>query len=146
MGLLSLRDRSEPPSEPAKCPSPKTLLIVDDEPQDISSIVRILQKEEICIIMAGSGGKAMEILRKQPVSVVLSDRNMPSMDGLGFLDKVREHDDDILWILLTGYAGVDSAIDAAVDEIIHLAGQQFDTDTVNAFVGLVSGGLCEGLE
>lgn len=90
----------------------KRLLIVDDEPSVIKSIVRSLRKEDMEILTAQSGPEALEIIEKDLVCVVLSDQNMPHMDGITFLSKVREYNDDIVRLLLTGYANVDNAIDA----------------------------------
>ncbi len=110
--MLSLHRKWERSSEPAQGLISRTLLIVDDEPKVIGSIRRILRNEEIDIITAGSGPKALEALKNQQVGVVLSDQNMPAMDGISFLEKVREYDNDIVRILLTGYASVDSAKEA----------------------------------
>jgi len=131
MGLLSLHSRSEPPPKTGNGRISKTLLIVDDEPQVINSIVRILRKEDIHIFTSGSGAKAMEIIKDQPVGVVLSDQNMPLMDGISFLEKVREYDENIVRILLTGYASVDSAIDAINrSQIFELLTKPWDSDAL----------------
>ncbi len=129
MGLISLHNTWEPSSEPSQARMQKTLLIVDDEPQVINSIVRILRKEDIHIITAGSGVKAIEIIKSEPVGVVLSDQNMPLMDGIRFLEKVRKYDDDIVRILLTGYASVDSAIDAINrTQVFEMLTKPWDSD------------------
>lgn len=130
MGLLSLNSIPESPSDRLKGHIPtKTLLIVDDEPQVVNSIVRTLRKEKIHIITAGSGKNALEIIRNQPVGVVLSDQNMPLMDGISFLQKVREYDNDIVRILLTGHASVDSAIDAIHrTQVFELLTKPWDSD------------------
>lgn len=131
MGLISLHSSCEPSTETPQDRLQKTLLIVDDEPQVINSIVRVLRKEDIQIITAGSGAKAMEILKDQPVGVVLSDQNMPSMDGISFLEKVRDFDEDIVRILLTGFASVDSAIDAINrTQIFELLTKPWDSDAL----------------
>jgi len=129
MGLLSIDTEWKSSSEPPQGSLLNTLLIVDDEPQVINSIVRILRKEKIHILTAGSGAKAMEMIKRQPVSVVLSDQNMPMMDGISFLEKVREYDDNIVRILLTGYASVDSAIDAINrTQVFELLTKPWDSD------------------
>jgi putative two-component system response regulator len=112
MESISLQSEPSSDSQPAGTCIPKTLLIVDDEPQVVRSIERALRREDIHILTAGSGAKGLEIVRRQPVGVVLSDQNMPAMDGISFLEKVRDFDDEIVRVLLTGYASVDSAIDA----------------------------------
>lgn len=92
---------------------PKTLLVVDDEPQVIKSIVRLLRHQDLEILTAASGAQGLDIIAtNHNISVVLSDQNMPEMDGIRFLEKVREYDADIVRLLLTGHAKIDYAIEA----------------------------------
>jgi len=90
----------------------KILLIVDDEPNIIKSIKRSLNSEEMEILSATCGQEAMAVITSKHVGVVLSDQKMPEMDGVSLLSKVRDYDPDIVRLLLTGYASVDSAMDA----------------------------------
>jgi putative two-component system response regulator len=92
----------------------KSLLVVDDEPQIINSIVRSLRRSrDFEILTAGSGPEGLDIINNDGnVAVVLSDQNMPEMDGIRFLEKVREYDKDIVRLLLTGHAKIDDAIEA----------------------------------
>lgn len=91
----------------------KSLLVVDDEPQIIKSIVRSLKHLEQEILTAGSGQQGLDILKNnRNIAVVLSDQNMPEMDGTLFLEKVRQYDKDIVRLLLTGHAKIDNAIEA----------------------------------
>jgi putative two-component system response regulator len=90
----------------------KVLLIVDDDPKVVKSIVRSLHGEKIEIATANSGREAMDIIRTNRVGVVLSDQKMPEMDGVSFLSQVRAHDPLIVRLLLTGYASIDNAMDA----------------------------------
>ncbi len=90
----------------------KVLLIVDDEPNIIRSIKRSLNSEEMEILSATCGKEAMAVITSNRVGVILSDQKMPQMDGVSLLSKVRDYDSDIVRLLLTGYASVDSAMDA----------------------------------
>lgn len=68
------------------------VLIVDDSAAIRKILQRVLKQTEIpigTIYEAGDGLEALESLRKQPVGLVLSDINMPNMDGLEFLTKLR---------------------------------------------------------
>ena len=76
MGLLPLQRKYESHSQPDGTGISKTLLIVDDEPQVIKSIVRVLKREDFHILTAGSGEMAMEIIKDEPVGVVLTDQNI----------------------------------------------------------------------
>jgi cyclic di-GMP phosphodiesterase len=98
------------PGEPAA--QNMVLLVVDDDPRVVSSIKRVLHSENMEILSAGSGLEALDIVKSNHVGVVLSDQRMPEMDGVSFLSHVRDYDPDVVRLLLTGYASVDSAMDA----------------------------------
>jgi two-component system chemotaxis response regulator CheY len=68
------------------------VLIVDDSAAIRKILQRVLRQAEVpvgTVYEAGDGVEALEALRKQTVGLVLSDINMPNMDGLEFLTKVR---------------------------------------------------------
>ena len=68
------------------------VLIVDDSAAIRKILQRVLRQAEIPIgnvYEAGDGVEALEALKKQTVGLILSDINMPNMDGLEFLTKVR---------------------------------------------------------
>ena len=68
------------------------VLIVDDSAAIRKILQRVLRQAEVPlgqVFEAGDGAEAIEVLKKQPVGLVLSDINMPNMDGLEFLTKVR---------------------------------------------------------
>lgn len=68
------------------------VLIVDDSAAIRKILARVLQQTEIVtgsIYEAGDGLQALEVLRQNAVSLVLSDINMPNMDGIEFLTEMR---------------------------------------------------------
>ena len=68
------------------------VLIVDDSAAIRKILARVLQQTEVVtgtIFEAGDGVQALEVLREHPVSLVLSDINMPNMDGIEFLKEFR---------------------------------------------------------
>lgn len=68
------------------------VLIVDDSAAIRKILQRVLRQAEIplgAVYEAGDGLEALEVLKNQPVGLVLSDINMPNMDGLEFLNRVR---------------------------------------------------------
>ena len=72
---------------------PITALIVDDSSVMRKIVERSLRQAgvEITVVLeAGNGNDALEILRQKPVDLILSDINMPIMDGLQFVEKLQE--------------------------------------------------------
>jgi len=68
------------------------VLIVDDSAAIRKILQRVLRQADVpmgTVYEAGDGLEALEALKKQSIGLVLSDINMPNMDGLEFLTKVR---------------------------------------------------------
>jgi serine phosphatase RsbU (regulator of sigma subunit) len=88
------------------------ILFVDDEPNVLASYGRILREHwEVVTADGGEAGlKALET--SSPVSVVVSDFQMPRMNGIKFLAKVRDQYPDIVRMMLTGEGGYEVAIHA----------------------------------
>lgn len=83
--------------------SPGTLLIVEDE-EGLKKVLRDLLKKTCPRIEVASNGKeALEVIQKGEIDVVVSDLNMPIMNGLELLKNVREAGLEIPFIVLTGY-------------------------------------------
>lgn len=89
-----------------------TVLFVDDESHFTSALQRALRHEPYRILTADSGARALEILDREPVDVVVSDERMPGMSGSDFLAVVRRRHPRTMRILLTGYATLDAAVKA----------------------------------
>ncbi len=88
------------------------VLIVDDEPRLLMAIKRALHKR-FDIDTAQSGKEGLEKIKKAGnYAVVISDLKMPVMDGIQFLSRVKEISPDTVRIMLTGFAELDTAIEA----------------------------------
>ncbi len=99
-------------TDPATAVAPATLLFVDDEPSILSSLKRLFRPHGYRIFTAEGGAAGLEILQREAVDLVISDMRMPLMDGARFLEQVRQHWPEVIRILLTGYADMESTIAA----------------------------------
>lgn len=90
----------------------KNLLIIDDEKNVISSLERFLKKEDYTIFSATSGEEGLEILKNNDIAVVVSDLNMPGMDGLTFFEQIVDEFRSVVKILLTGQGTLESALES----------------------------------
>lgn len=88
------------------------ILCVDDEPAILSALRRLFRTHGFAVLTAESGLAGLELLAKENVDLVISDMRMPHMDGVVFLEHVRKRKPDVLRLLLTGYADMDSVIGA----------------------------------
>lgn len=93
----------------------RLVLCVDDEPNVLAALRRLLRRHGYEVLLAGSGAEGLQILESQPVGVVISDMRMPGMDGAVFLKQVHERWPGTIRILLTGYASPDT-LAAAINE------------------------------
>jgi CheY-like chemotaxis protein len=58
------------------------VLVVDDDPDAVEILTRLLGTQKFSTVPASSGPQCLEIVRSQPIDVILLDVNMPGMDGL----------------------------------------------------------------
>jgi EAL domain-containing protein (putative c-di-GMP-specific phosphodiesterase class I)/ActR/RegA family two-component response regulator len=89
-----------------------TVLLVDDEPLILRAYSAMLASKQHEVITARSGVEALELLRRHPFDVIVSDIAMPGLDGIELLGKVREQDLDVPVILMTGGPTVETATQA----------------------------------
>ena len=104
---------------PAWDPSQVKILCVDDEPNVLSALRRMFSLEGCEISTADSGAAALEQLAAQNFDVIISDMQMPSMNGAQLLQQVRQQWPQTMRILLTGTADLANAVAAINDGEIY---------------------------
>jgi two-component system response regulator HydG len=93
-------------------PDAPTVLVVDDEPGIVDSLQKILERESLRVLTAGSGGEALDIVRREPVSVLVTDLMMPGMSGIDLLKASRSVSPETETVLMTAYGTVENAVEA----------------------------------
>ncbi len=88
------------------------ILIVDDEQSYRQLLSLVFEGDGHIIRTAANGREAIELIRKEPADVIISDVKMPDMDGIDLLRAVRETLPDLGVILMTAYASVETAREA----------------------------------
>lgn len=94
--------------------APQTLLLVDDEPNVLNALTRLLRREGYRILSAVSPTEAFDLLARNSVQVIVSDQRMPDMTGTEFFARVRQLYPATMRIVLTGYTDIES-VKAAIN-------------------------------
>lgn len=92
--------------------SDKKVLVVDDDEYLLEGTVRVL-RQECNIVSAPSGSRGLALLKESgPVAVIVSDFQMPEMDGVSFLREAVRISPESVPVMLTGHADMDVALTA----------------------------------
>lgn len=91
---------------------PEPILVVEDEGSVRSLLLRKFAREGLTAFGAANGIDALALLREQTFGVVLSDINMPTLNGLELLQIIRDTYPDIVVVMVTAYGDLDHAIAA----------------------------------
>jgi DNA-binding NtrC family response regulator len=110
------------------------ILIVDDERIAVKNLEHILKKEGYTVAGTGSSSNALKLLEEQQFDVVLTDLRMEKVDGLQILKKCRELQPDAEVIMITGYATLESAVEAMKKGAFHYIAKPFKLDLVRNIV------------
>jgi two-component system, OmpR family, phosphate regulon sensor histidine kinase PhoR len=88
------------------------VLVVDDELNIRDGSQRILSRAGFDVLTAATGREALDLLQEKTIPIILLDMKMPGMDGMEALKQIRQLDPAILVIVITGFATVETAIEA----------------------------------
>jgi DNA-binding NtrC family response regulator len=88
------------------------ILVVDDEAAARAGLGKLLQQEDYDVALAEDGKSALQVASEHPPDVVVTDLNMPGMDGVELLLKLREQDRELPVILATAQDQVETAVRA----------------------------------
>jgi len=92
--------------------NPATVLIVEDDPGLREALCDTLELAGYTVVAATDGPAALELMERSPIGMVVSDVQMPDMDGYGLLKRIRGRHPDLPVVLMTAYGTVQKAVDA----------------------------------
>jgi|APMI01.1.fsa_nt_gi two-component system, NtrC family, response regulator AtoC len=115
------------------------ILIADDEPHMRRLLEIMLQKMGHTVFAASDGQEALELARKNPVDLVITDLRMPRMDGITLLSRLREEGQDVPVIVITAHGTVESAVDAMKRGASDYLLRPFDLDALELAIERVLG-------
>ena len=111
----------------------ETILVIDDEQLIRKSIARKLAADGYEVMEAENGRSAIE-RAASGIDLAILDYRLPDLDGLAVLKELKRIQPDVLVILLTAYAHVDTAVQAMKLGAYHFANKPFDLDALSAMV------------
>ncbi len=97
----------------------RTLLLVDDEPNVLTSLKRLLRRDIHTILTANSGLEGLDMLAQHKVDIIISDQRMPGMTGVEFLRAAKVNYPDTIRIVLSGYTELQSVTDAINEGAVY---------------------------
>jgi ATP-dependent Lon protease len=114
-----------------------TILVVDDEEIARENIVHALSKQNNRVIAATNGQEALALLAENEVQLIITDLKMDKLDGMQLLGEVKHAYPEVEIILVTGYATVDTAVDAFKGGATNYLPKPLNLDTLRRTVAEV---------
>lgn len=112
----------------------RKILIVDDEPIARDNLEHIFKKEGYITCLAEDGQQAIDILKEEEFDLVLTDLRMRGSDGLAVLAETKNIWPSTEVVVITGYASVDTAVEAMRQGAYHYIAKPFKIDELKVVV------------
>jgi len=97
----------------------KDILVVDDDPSTLKWLVRVLSLYFNNVYKASDVPEALKVFKNNPTHIVIADIQMPDIDGLSFLQKIKSLQSDTFRIIMTAFNSPDY-LNRAVESGVHL--------------------------
>ena len=86
------------------------VLIVDDDRGVREALAEFLESLEYSVVTAEDGQDALKKYREGEIDIILADLIMPNMDGMELLKRIREVNDDLIFLMITGHPSISTAV------------------------------------
>ncbi len=116
----------------------RNILVVDDEENSRVGMSKLLSAEGFDVRSAEDGYEALKYLRKGSFSLIISDLNMPNLNGFDFLRIVRQDYPWINVIILTACSGADSYIQAMNLGAVEYLCKPIKLDALKSVMGVIA--------
>lgn len=110
------------------------ILVVDDEEVARKNLAHILSKENYTVSTAANGMEALKKLAQSEFDVILTDFKMEKIDGMEILERTKTRFPETEVIMITGYATIDTAVEAMKKGAFHYIAKPFKLDEVREIV------------
>ena len=110
------------------------ILIVDDEASVRDSLYQWFKADGYRVDTADEATSALKKLQESPWDIILLDIKMPGMDGIELQNRIKQIDKNIVTIIITAYASVDTAIQALKDGAFDYVTKPIDPDDLSRLI------------
>lgn len=113
------------------------ILIVDDEENARIGLEKLLEREGYQVNAVANGFEALDYLSRKSVDLVITDINMPEMNGLVFLRELNRTHPTVSVIMVTAYGGVESYLEAMNLGAFEYLNKPVKLDELRAVIGRI---------
>jgi len=105
-----------------------SILVVDDEPNYLIILSELLRGEDFEVFTAPNGEEGLAIVQEVDLDLVITDMQMPGMDGLELLDNIKKQNTHLPVIMITAFAEVEKAVSAMQAGAYNYLSKPFSND------------------
>ena len=111
-----------------------TILLIDDEPSQVTSIASFLKRREYTVLSASSGREGIGVLGRSKVDLVLTDFRMPDMNGLEVLKSARQINPEVPVIVITAFSDTQDAVRVMKEGAFDYLSKPIDLDELELLI------------
>ncbi len=108
----------------------KPILVVDDDPQMRSALKEAIQRMGFSVVVCDGGAEGLNKLQQSGYQLVVTDMNMPKMDGLTFLKEIRRRIGNLPVLVITGFGTVENAVESMKEGATDYLMKPFSFDSL----------------
>ena len=110
------------------------VLVVDDDRSSVDIITEVLKREGHQLFIADGGRAAIQILERKRIDLVITDLQMPDMNGISLLKHISSQHIHTQVIILTGFGTIDSAVEAMSEGAFNYLQKPIDLNVLRSTV------------
>ncbi len=115
-------------------PNQKSILIVDDEKGVGDFLTIVLKKQGYEAFYASSGKEALKLCKERSFDLALVDIKMPVMDGIEFLKEAKRLNPSLIFIMITAYPSIETAVEAMKEEAFDYITKPFNVNELQRII------------
>lgn len=110
------------------------ILVIDDEESIRDACEQALSGDDIRVEAAKNGLEGLSLLKGKYFDIIILDLKMPGLSGMDVLKKIKENNPETMVIVITGYATIESAVEAMKYGAYDFIPKPFTPDSLRAIV------------